>query len=124
VANARRRGRPRLGTRPAGAIRVVWTTLPARNARAVADALVQERLAACVNAIPRVRSVYRWKGKVERASETLLLVKAPARRLQALVRRLVELHPYELPEVLVFRPERGLPSYVRWVATTGGMPLT
>src|SRR4029453_8555566 len=84
-ATAGRRGRPRLGTRPAGAIRVVWTTLPARNARAVADALVTERLAACVNAIPRVRSVYRWKGKVERASETLLLVKAPARRLQALV---------------------------------------
>lgn len=85
------------------------------SARRIAEALVSERLAACVNLIPGLTSFYRWQGAVEQASEILLLIKTTDERLPALTSRLTELHPYELPEVLAVQADAGLPAYLQWV---------
>jgi len=83
--------------------------------RRIARALVEERLAACVNVLPGVRSVYRWKGAVEEASEVLLIAKTRADRSAALASRVRALHPYELPEVVVLPVTDGSRAYLRWV---------
>lgn len=82
----------------------------------LARAVVEARLAACVNVLPGIRSTYRWHERVEQADEVLLLIKTQAARLDALTRRLRELHPYELPEVLAVEASAGLPEYLDWVA--------
>lgn len=88
----------------------------ADTAGRLAATLVDERLAACVNVLPGVASVYRWQGVVERAEETLLLAKTTHERLPALQARIAELHPYELPEVIAVEAAGGLPGYLDWVA--------
>lgn len=98
-------------------VRIVFCTCPdTASAERIADALVGERLAACVNLLPAVTSVYRWQGKVERASEIQLLIKTTADRLEALGARVAELHPYELPELIAVEARAGLPAYFDWVA--------
>lgn len=87
------------------------------TARALADALVDEGLAACVNLLPGLQSVYRWHGQVERSEEVLLLIKTTRTCLPALQARIVALHPYELPEVLAVESAGGLPAYLDWVAS-------
>lgn len=82
----------------------------------IAEALVGENLAACVNILPGVHSVYRWHGAVEHADEVLLLAKTTRARMDALQARLLELHPYELPELLAVEAVGGLPAYLDWVA--------
>jgi periplasmic divalent cation tolerance protein len=95
---------------------LVFCTCPdAASAERIADALVTERLAACVNLLPGVASVYRWQGQVERAVEVLLLIKTSHSRLQALIERIPALHPHELPEVLAVPAGAGLPAYLDWV---------
>jgi len=86
------------------------------TAERLAEALVEERLAACVNILPGLRSVYRWQAEVERADEVLLLIKTLPDRYPALQDRLRELHPYELPELLAVEAAAGLPAYLSWVA--------
>lgn len=86
------------------------------TAERIATALVDERLAACVNILPGVRSVYRWKANVERANEVLLLVKTMSDHFERLKTRLLELHPYELPEVLAVETDHAHPEYLLWVA--------
>lgn len=86
------------------------------SAETIAQALVGERLAACVSILPGMRSVYRWKGALESSQEVLLLVKTTEARLQALTARVVELHPYELPEVIAVEVAAGLPAYLAWIA--------
>ena len=88
----------------------------AATAERIADALVGERLAACVNVLPGVRSVYRWQGVVERADEVLLLVKTGRERLEALTARVNALHPYELPELVAVEVAGGLGAYLDWVS--------
>ena len=85
-------------------------------ADAIAAALVDERLAACVNQLPGLQSVYRWEGKVERAEEVLLLIKTTGDRLPALTARVQALHPYELPELIAVEATGGLAPYLAWVA--------
>jgi len=82
----------------------------------LADTLVGERLAACVNIVPGLRSVYRWQGAVECDNEVLLLIKTTRARLPALSARVVELHPHELPEVVAVEVAGGLSAYLDWVA--------
>jgi periplasmic divalent cation tolerance protein len=113
-----RRGRPRLAS--AKGVRLLLTTVPARRAGPIARGLVEGGLVACVTAVPGARSVYRWRGKVERAVETLLLVKVAARDVDRVSAALVAAHPYEVPEVLVLSPGRGLLPYVRWIERAGG----
>lgn len=92
------------------------TTPDLGSARMIADALVAERLAACVSLLPGVASVYRWEGRVEHADEVQLLVKTTRDCLPALQARIVALHPHELPEVIAVEAAGGLPAYLDWVA--------
>ena len=97
---------------------VVMCTVPdASVADSIATALVEARLAACVNRLPGVRSTYRWQGAIERAEEVLLLAKTTRARFPALRDRLVALHPYELPEVLAVEIGSGLERYLGWIAS-------
>lgn len=82
----------------------------------IADALVGERLAACVQVLPGMASVYRWQGRVERAQEVLLLAKTAHDRFEALQARIVALHPHEVPEVVAIGIDAGLPAYLAWIA--------
>lgn len=96
---------------------VCFCTCPDQaSAARIADALVGERLAACVNALPQSHSTYRWQGRVEHADEVLLLIKTVPARLSALRARIVALHPYELPEVIAVEVAGGLPAYLDWIA--------
>jgi periplasmic divalent cation tolerance protein len=101
-------------------MKIALTNCPPDQADRIARALVEEGLAACVNAHP-VRSVYRWKGAVEAADEVTLVIKAPAGGLDRLRERLVELHPYELPEFVALDVDlaASLPAYVAWVRGAG-----
>jgi periplasmic divalent cation tolerance protein len=90
------------------------------DAPRIARALVAGGFAACVNVLDGARSTYRWRGKVEEAREALLLVKTTRARLRACLARLVEVHPYEVPEALVLTPGQGLAAYVEWVVKTTG----
>jgi periplasmic divalent cation tolerance protein len=86
------------------------------EARKIAHALTEARLAACVNIVPGISSIYRWKGQVEEASEVLLIVKTRSMLLPQLQRRLQELHSYEVPELIVLPITGGSPSYLAWLA--------
>ena len=95
---------------------VCYCTCPdPATADRIADALVDERLAACVNVLPGVRSVYRWQDAVERADEVLLVIKTTDDRLDALTARITSLHPAELPELIAVEVSGGLPAYLSWV---------
>jgi periplasmic divalent cation tolerance protein len=112
-----RRSGPVCDNRRPMPVRLVLSTCPdAETATRMARVLVDERLAACVSALPGVVSTYRWQGKVEQATEVQLLIKTSPDRLDALTARLRELHPYELPEVLVVETAGGLAAYADWVA--------
>jgi periplasmic divalent cation tolerance protein len=86
------------------------------DAARVARTLVDERLAACVNLLPPMTSIYRWKGKIETEHELQVLMKTSADRVPALEQRLREIHPYEVPEFLVLSIETGSEAYLSWVA--------
>jgi periplasmic divalent cation tolerance protein len=107
-------------TAPAAAVVVITTLDASTDASALARTLVDERLAACVNILPVMTSVYRWKGAVEEGREQLLLMKTTADRLAALEVRLHQLHPYDLPEFLVVEASGGSAAYLAWVAECVG----
>jgi periplasmic divalent cation tolerance protein len=101
--------------------RIVLTTAPnAEVAGQIARTLVEERLAACATLIPGAESVYRWKGEVETATETLVLIKTGAEQLSALEARLHQLHSYETPEFLVLKVEAGSRGYLEWLVESLG----
>jgi periplasmic divalent cation tolerance protein len=107
---------PALDPPGAGAVQVTLVTAPdAETAARIARALVEERLAACVNLVPGVRSIYRFEGRVHDESEVLLIVKARAERAAALETRVRALHPYEVPEVLHLAAAGGSAAYLAWV---------
>src|ERR1041385_3374374 len=96
---------------------LVLTTLPAdADAAAFAEALVEARLAACVNLLPPMESVYRWQGSVERETERQVIVKTTLPRVDALWQRVRELHPYEVPEFVVIPIVDGNQAYLQWIA--------
>ena len=100
----------------ASAVRVVLVTAPdAEVAASLARRLVEERLAACGNVVPGVRSIYRWQGRVEDDAEVLLVLKTRAERCDALAARVQALHPYELPEVVALPVAGGSIPYLDWV---------
>jgi len=96
---------------------VVLTTLPAdADVGAFAHALVEARLAACVNALPPMRSIYRWEGRIEQDDERQLLIKTSRDRLEDLWTRVREVHPYDVPEFVVLPIVDGSDAYLRWLA--------
>ncbi len=96
---------------------VVLTTVGSGfDARSLAEQLVEERLAACVNIVPQLYSVYRWRGRVEHDEEQLLLIKTAADRLDALQEKLLRVHPYETPEFVVLPIEELRGPYAQWFA--------
>ena len=95
---------------------VVLVTVPSREqGEAIADALVGEALAACVNVVGPIRSIYRWQGEVCRDDEHLLIVKTTAARYAALEARVRAIHPYEVPEVIALPIARGSAPYLEWL---------
>lgn len=100
---------------------VILTTIGAdADAAALARTLVDERLAACVNVLAPMSSLYRWKGQVEHDREQQLLIKTTAGRVAALESRLRQLHPYDVPEFLVIRTDGGSEAYLRWLDESVG----
>ena len=96
---------------------LVLTNLPDRaTAEKLAEALIQKRVAACVNILAPCRSVYRWKGAVQRDEEHPVLIKTTRESYAALEAAIREAHPYELPEIVAVPIEHGLPAYLDWVA--------
>jgi periplasmic divalent cation tolerance protein len=95
---------------------VVLVTAPSEaTAIEIGRTLVDEHLAACVNVVPGIRSIYHWEGRREEAAEALLLIKTRPEGYAALQRRVLELHPYSVPEVLGLPVAEGAPAYVQWV---------
>jgi periplasmic divalent cation tolerance protein len=98
---------------------IVLSTFPAdQDPRLLATALVEERLVACVNVLPPMTSIYRWAGKIEVATEHQLVMKTTAARLNALKTRIAALHPYDVPEILVFLADGGADAYLEWLAAS------
>jgi periplasmic divalent cation tolerance protein len=94
---------------------VLSTFSTTEEARRVSTILIEERLAACANLLPPVESIYRWKGAVETATESMVIFKTNIDRYYQLEARLKQLHSYEVPEIISFQAHAGLLSYLRWV---------
>ena len=106
-----------------GHLVVLSTVARAEDAERIGRALVEAGLAACVNVLPAVTSIYRWKGTLEKEEERLLLIKTRADRFDALKQALVSLHPYEVPEVLALPVADGHQPYLDWLdESVGGRP--
>jgi periplasmic divalent cation tolerance protein len=96
---------------------VILSTFPdAERAAQVARVLVDERLAACVNLIPAVRSIYRWQGAIQDDAESLAIIKSTTACYAQLASRLAELHPYDVPEIIALPLIDGHPKYLAWLA--------
>lgn len=97
-------------------VRLILCTFPdSEQARQIGTALVERQLAACVNLIPAVESIYRWQGAVETATEVLAIFKTTAAAFPAFEKALTELHPYEVPEIIALSPEKIAAPYRDWV---------
>ncbi|MHB8405493.1 MAG: divalent-cation tolerance protein CutA [Gammaproteobacteria bacterium] len=102
---------------------VIFCTCPDReSADGIATALVEERLAACVNLLPGLTSIYRWQDSVRREPECLLLIKSTATRFEALRSRLRALHPYEVPEIIALPVSHGDQAYLQWLTENTQLP--
>ena len=103
---------------------LVITNAPGRDvAERIAQALVDKRLAACVNILGACTSVYRWQGEVEHADEIPMLIKTRSARYPEVEATIRQLHPYELPEVIAVPLARGLPDYLEWLAEQTAIPI-
>ena len=96
-------------------LRVVLCTCPTREAKSLAQTLVERHLAACVNILPSVQSVYRWQDAVVDEAEAQLVIKTTLQRSEALFSQLAELHPYEVPEIISLPSDSVFPAYLEWV---------
>jgi len=102
---------------------MVYTTFPdIAAAEALGRKLVEDRLAACVNILPGMISIYAWQGEIERAGEVVLIAKTAVRRAEALMRALIELHPYEVPAVLAIPVLAGAEGYLNWTSAGVDVP--
>lgn len=121
TADAASRGAPTTAPRkaPTQAL-IVYCTCAERHAQTLASVVVEARLAACVNIVPGVKSVFRWQGRVQTDNESLLVIKTTRARYAELEEALQQRHPYELPELLAVPVQAGLPAYLDWMndATT------
>ena len=96
-------------------LRLILVTAPEKEAPELARTLLEERLIACANLLPGVQSLYWWEGKIDAGSETLLILKCPARNVKRLMHRVKELHSYSTPEILALHVAQAHPLYAAWV---------
>ncbi|MDZ4722919.1 MAG: divalent-cation tolerance protein CutA [candidate division Zixibacteria bacterium] len=101
-------------------IRVVLITVPADEAKEMALEIVKRRLAACVNIVSKVESIFWWDDEVQTSQECLLIVKTTQLMLERLIDHVVEAHPYDLPEIIALPVTEGLPDYINWVLDETG----
>jgi periplasmic divalent cation tolerance protein len=102
---------------------IILVTAPSRDEAArISESLVTERLAACVNIVPGVESIYWWEGKISRDQELLLVIKTTGERYAEVERRVKELHSYTTPEVIALRIERGSEDYIKWLQDSTARP--
>ena len=95
---------------------MVFVTVPSgEDASRIGEVLVSERLAACVNVVPRIESIYRWEGEVTRDVEWLLIIKTTGARFEEMEQRVKALHSYTTPEVIAFKISQGSDDYLRWI---------
>lgn len=99
-------------------VQLVLVSCPPDKAQEIASTLVTMRLAACVNVIPRIHSTYRWEGKVQQDDESLLIIKTTTDCFDALKQMVLQLHPYELPEVIAVNLSEGHAPYLDWIAAS------
>ncbi len=92
-------------------------------AERIAEIVVGERLAACVNIAPGLTSIYRWQGQIQRDSEALLLIKTREAFYSVLEARIRELHPYQIPEIIALPIQTGSAAYLDWIAAGTGAPI-
>src|ERR1043165_7490830 len=104
-------------------LRVVFVTAGASEAEKISRTLLEERLIACANLLPGVASLYWWEGKIESSAETLIVMKTPVSKINALMRRVRELPTYKIPEVLALGIMEANPAYAAWVAKETGSEL-
>lgn len=96
-------------------ILVMITVDSMENAEKIAETLLEEKLVACVNIIPNVKSIYVWQGEKKIDTEILMFAKTEKDKFPSLVKRVKEMHPYELPEIVGIPVSYGLPEYIEWV---------
>jgi periplasmic divalent cation tolerance protein len=103
-------------------MRLVIMTIPKDKAAALGRTLVEERLAACANIVPAIRSIYTWKGKVEDEEEAMVFFKTTDDMVETLTNRIRGLHPYEIPEIITFKIQEGEgnPDYLEWIRRSVG----
>ncbi len=95
--------------------RVVLITAPVDKGEEIARYLVENKLAACVNMVRKVKSIYWWQGKIEEDEETLLIVKTSSDRMSQLISEVRKIHPYTVPEIISLKIEEGNPDYLKWI---------
>lgn len=105
----------KLSESPPSALLVFCNAPDSKTADDIAQTLVAQRAAACVNILPNCRSVYRWEGKTESGVETPLLIKTTPARLPAVMETIRRLHPFEVPEIIAVPVVAGLPAYLSWI---------
>jgi periplasmic divalent cation tolerance protein len=107
---------------PTEAIAVLMTAADGEEAGRLAEMLVEKRLAACVQILPEMESVYRWQGKVERQREVLLIAKTTSSKFEELEKEVRARHSYETPEIVAFPLSAGSDPYLEWLKTSVGVP--
>ncbi len=86
-----------------------------KKASEIAGILVEKNLAACVNIVPEIQSIYRWKGKICNETERMMIIKTREDLFEELEATIIKLHPYEIPEIISFEIQRGFSGYLRWI---------
>jgi len=94
---------------------VIVTTSKLGEAEQIADKIVEKSLATCVNIVPKIRSIYRWEGKVEHSRETLMLIKTVDSKVKKLKKQIKKLHSYDVPEIIVLKIDDGDDNYLDWI---------
>ncbi|MEW6049893.1 MAG: divalent-cation tolerance protein CutA [Candidatus Zixiibacteriota bacterium] len=103
-------------------VRIVYISIPRDEAEKMAMALVERRLAACINVVPRIHSYFWWDDAVQTDEESMLIVKTTKQKFQALMEYVIENHPYELPEIIALPLVAAFPDYINWVKTETNKP--
>lgn len=86
-----------------------------KNAESIANALIEKKIAACVNIIPKIKSLYRWKNKIEKSFETLMIIKTKENLFSLVKEEVLKVHPYEVPEIVCLKIEKGYEKYMEWI---------